>query len=226
MSPLIARTHRVPIIIAPALLTLPALLVAIPATASPASAHTDLVGSTPAAGDRVARAPGTVELVFSEDVSPDLAAVVLSVGSRQLGRLPVSQGRSTDTLLADSSALAVPDASSTTPWQVRFRVTSVDGHPIEGAVEFSVAAAPSTSSPSSPSSPSPEVSANTAAPQDETGAGAVSSAPDAIPAAQESAAGLPIAAALVVVVLALPLLLVVGARRLRARRAPSGESTS
>lgn len=223
MSPLIARTQRVPIIIAPALLTLLALLVAILVTTSPASAHTDLVDSAPAAGDRVARAPGTVELVFSEDVSPDLAAVVLSVGSRQLGRLPVSQGRSTDTLLADSSALAVPDASRTTPWQVRFRVTSVDGHPIEGAVEFSVAGAPSTSS---PSSPSPEVSANTAAPQDEASAGAVSSAPDAIPAAQQSAAGLPIAAALVVVVLALPLLLVVGARRLRARRAPSGESTS
>ncbi|MEQ7845710.1 copper resistance CopC family protein [Nocardioides kribbensis] len=213
MSPLVARPHRVTVIIALALLTLLALLIA----PSPAVAHTELVGSTPAAGARVASAPNQVELVFSEDVTPDLAAVALSVGGSQIGRLPVSAGGSTDTLLVDSFDVAVQDGAGATPWRVRYRVTSVDGHPIEGSVEFTVAGAQRNS----PTPPAAAVSASPALPEIGVGAGPTDAAPKVTVVSQESSTGIPIAAALVVVVLALPLLLVVAVRRLRSRRVPS-----
>lgn len=123
------------------MIALGSLLVATPA---PASAHVDLLGSTPGANSRVEEPPDQVELRFSEAVDPALAAVVVGVHDREGQRVSVTLGSDPRTLVA-----TVPDGlADAGPWTVDFRVTSVDGHPIEGRVEFVVLEpAASTSSP-------------------------------------------------------------------------------
>lgn len=219
MSPLAARLRRSSFRVA-VLLTL--LFAASSVAIAPASAHTDLVGATPAAGSRTTEPPPRVELVFGEDVTPDLAAVVLSVDGRQLGRVPVTSGRSAGVLSADTSDVALPDPARAASWQVRYRVTSADGHPIEGLLEFTVAGRSEASAPTAGAASAPaDTAADTAADAaGDTGAEAPVRTPESAPVVQESDTSVPVAAGLVLVVLALPLLLVAAVRRLRSHRDP------
>lgn len=100
-----------------------------------AQAHTDLVRSSPAEGDRLETAPREIELEFSEDVDPSLSTVVLSRAGSDPVRLQVVGGGQSAVLLAEVPAVASSDTES---WSVGYRVTSVDGHPIEGSVVFVV----------------------------------------------------------------------------------------
>ena len=102
--------------------------------AGPASAHTDLVGSNPASMARVATPPERVVLRFSEAVDPQLATVILTVHDQEAQRVPTRIGDDPRVLLAEVPAATV-DAG---PWRVDYRVTSVDGHPIQGRLEFVV----------------------------------------------------------------------------------------
>ena len=101
-----------------------------------AQAHTDLTRSSPAEGDRLETAPREIELEFSEDVEPSLATVVLSRAGSDPVRLEVVGGGQPAVLVA---AVPTEAPSATEAWSVGYRVTSVDGHPIEGSVEFVVA---------------------------------------------------------------------------------------
>lgn len=104
--------------------------------AGPAQAHTDLIRSSPAEGDRLETAPHEIELDFSDDIDPSLATVVLSRTGSDPIRLEVVAGGQPSALLA---AVPTEASSATEAWSVAYRVTSVDGHPIEGSVEFVVA---------------------------------------------------------------------------------------
>lgn len=104
--------------------------------APPASAHTDLVVSDPADGARLDAAPAEVTLTFNESMSPRLATVTLRIGGADLGELEVRQGATTSALVATIPEERVPTGRALPTWTISYRVTSVDGHPVEGRLSF------------------------------------------------------------------------------------------
>lgn len=187
-------------------LTVGALLATSPA----AYAHTDLVSSSPASGATVASAPREITLTFSKPVAGAFADLVLVTDDGTAQPLPVGNdaAESTAVRAAVPAELRKPlDAPST--WRVDYRVTSADGHPIQGSVSFEVSAtpaptlAPATTSPQAPT-PTPD--------------------PPAVPRARPATSGtssalLPVVGAGGLGVLAVVLF---GARRLRRRRSEDG----
>lgn len=133
------------------------LLVAVGSalTPSPAIAHTDLVESTPADGARLTSTPTQVSLEFNEAVSVRLATVTVQVAGEDLGDLTVEQGNTTSEVtasLADDATRGLLNATDDPTWTVSYRVTSADGHPIEGRLRFTAPLSPGDNAPSAPSS--------------------------------------------------------------------------
>ena len=107
-----------------------ALLVLAPATA--ASAHDELVSSSPAAGEQLSTAPESITLAFSAEVLTMGAAIMVvdADGTDWVASEPVvDYGEVTATLES-----GMPDAG----YEVRWRVVSSDGHPISGVIPFTV----------------------------------------------------------------------------------------
>jgi copper transport protein len=102
--------------------------------------HAALLGSAPAAGERVATSPAQLRLWFSEPVEPALSRLSLENASGASLRLtPTGDPRDIRALLASVPPLEVGD------YRVRWRVVSADGHPVGGEFLFTVlqgAAAP------------------------------------------------------------------------------------
>ncbi len=117
------------------LLLLTPLLYALAGAPQAASAHTDLVASSPKDGAELAKAPGHLTLTFDEPV--DLADVrVLTIDGN---RLPVSRtpGAGTDSVRV---ALAAPAGGRlAVVWSV---VDEEDGHASSGRIAFRVGAQP------------------------------------------------------------------------------------
>lgn len=102
--------------------------------ATTASAHTELSTSDPSAGSTVDRVPAIVRLTFSEPVGQPLAvAVVAPDGSI------VSTGAVETSGNVVSQRLARADAPGS--YTISYRVTSLDGHALEGSVTFTLAGA-------------------------------------------------------------------------------------
>ena len=124
----------------------------ITVAASPASAHTDLVGSDPAADSMLREAPAQVTLEFNEPMEPGLSKVALANGDRAT-ELSVAAGSEPTTLVAELPAPPMADGT----WEVTYRVTSADGHPVQGTLRFTVRQL-ATGTPESPASRNPESS--------------------------------------------------------------------
>lgn len=108
-----------------------ALLVGLLVGTPPAGAHTDVVASTPAAGDVVGGDVGRIALVFGEDVDPATGQVVVLDPDRRTvaaGGTPVT---------GSALELEVPVLQPGTH-EVLYRVTGDDGHPVVGRYEFTV----------------------------------------------------------------------------------------
>ncbi|WP_419706960.1 copper resistance CopC family protein [Promicromonospora sp. NFX87] len=107
-------------------------VVALCATAAPASAHDKLISSDPASDQRLAEAPAEVSLTFSADVLDMGAAVVVSdaAGTEWVSAVPTVDGPVVTAVLD----AGMPDAG----YEIRWRVVSSDGHPITGVVPFTV----------------------------------------------------------------------------------------
>jgi copper transport protein len=103
------------------------------AWAAPAFAHASLLGSEPADGAVLAEAPKALTLDFNEPVSP----LVL----RLIG--PDGQALTPKVTAENSTLTLVPPALRRGSYALSWRVTSADGHPVGGAVLFSIGA-PST----------------------------------------------------------------------------------
>jgi len=111
--------------------------VAVLATTTPASAHDQLVSSTPAAGEQLASAPENVSLTFSGDLivldASMTGALVMVVDESgedwATGEVEVDGNVVTAQLEA-----GMPVAG----YQVRWQVVSEDGHPISGVIPFTV----------------------------------------------------------------------------------------
>lgn len=111
--------------------------VAVVATAVPASAHDQLLSSTPSDGERLADAPSSVSLTFSgellvldESLTGAVVLVVDDAGTDWAsGVVTVNGSEVTAELTPD-----MPEAG----YQVRWQVVSEDGHPISGVIPFTV----------------------------------------------------------------------------------------
>ena len=118
-----------------ALVIATALLLAGPGTPS-ATAHAQLLSSSPADHERLDAAPGSITLRFNEELL-DLGAAVSVVDAAgtewTAGRLEVAGDQATAPLRP-----GMPEAR----YELRWQVVSADGHPISGIVPFAVGDAP------------------------------------------------------------------------------------
>lgn len=144
------------------LLALAASALAMLVAAPPALAHTSLLSSDPAEGDVLSTPPQQIRLNFNDPMNAEVSTVAITGpgGSQwQVGKLTV-----------EGTALTAP-VQATGPageYTLGYRVLSEDGHPVTGAVRFTVTAAALAAPPSS-GVPLPTVtSAATAAPADGT----------------------------------------------------------
>lgn len=103
------------------------------ATALPASAHDELVSSTPEAGTVYETAPAEVKLTFSDDVIPVGTAVV--VVDHHGEEIEVGE-----TTVSGTDVTAALPADLAGEYQVRWRAVSSDGHVIDGTIDFGVGA--------------------------------------------------------------------------------------
>jgi copper transport protein len=127
--------HRV---LGPVAVLLVALAIVLGAVA-PASAHAELVSSDPAEGAVLDSAPATVTLTFSEPFR--LTSQELAVDDAERDPVASSAGASGTEVEVDlADAADLPGGTYVVSWNV----LSGDGHPISGALTFSVGA-PSTS---------------------------------------------------------------------------------
>ncbi len=109
---------------------LAALLTVAPALA--ASAHDELLFSSPESGERLESAPSEVDLRFSADVLTIGAAVIVidAAGRDWTVAEPDIEGGIVRVALEEG----MPDAG----YELRWRVVSSDGHPISGLVPFTI----------------------------------------------------------------------------------------
>jgi copper transport protein len=96
----------------------------------PARAHAALVASDPADGAVLAKAPAELSLTFDEPVSPLILKLVEPDGSEA----PLGKPR----LDGDRLLVNAPPRLGTGSYVLSWRVISEDGHPVGGAVVFSI----------------------------------------------------------------------------------------
>lgn len=107
-------------------------------SATAASAHSDLEESSPAQGAIVNTVTELV-LTFGEEIVPDYSTVVLADGSGIVVEL------GTPTYDTTSTIMTIPITSGALPngdYFAGYRIVSVDGHPIAGEINFTVAGSP------------------------------------------------------------------------------------
>ncbi|HSA53624.1 MAG TPA: copper resistance protein CopC, partial [Yinghuangia sp.] len=125
------------------LLTLPVLLAALViGGAGPASAHANLVSTTPAAGSTVPAAPATITLRYSEGVETGLGSIkVLDPNGKRVDTGSPDHG------IGGPSTVRVKLESGLGPgtYTVAWRVVSEDSHPIAGAFTFNIVRASASS---------------------------------------------------------------------------------
>ena len=101
-----------------------------------------------------------MSFTFNEALMPDFVRFIGTDPSGATGDLPVS---SVD---GPTATIDWPAGAPGGEWRVNYRVVSQDGHPIEGGITFTYAAASPTASPTSaaPTSAAPTSAAPTPAP--------------------------------------------------------------
>lgn len=150
-------------------------VVAVVATAAPASAHDQLISSTPADGEQLATAPTAISMTFSGELlvldESATGAVVLVVDETG-----ANWATGTVTVSGSEVTAEVKPGMPVAGYQVRWQVVSEDGHPISGVIPFTVGDA--------------EPMALVSAPDDETRAQTESSATTTDQIADESSGAL------------------------------------
>lgn len=116
-----------------AVATVAAAVLAVAATAVPASAHAELVSTDPAGGNTVQAMPRTVTLTFSEAVRTPAFVEVSGPG----GDVASGDPRIVD----DQVTQRVDPNADPGTYEVSYRITSADGHPVGGTVTFTLAGA-------------------------------------------------------------------------------------
>ncbi|TAJ47847.1 MAG: copper resistance protein CopC [Herbiconiux sp.] len=108
------------------------LLLTVGIGAGTATAHDQLLSSTPAEGQVLAEAPAEISMQFSDDVL-DIGGVVVvadAAGTNWAdGALSLNGGTVTQPVIPGA-----PDGA----YQIRWRVVSADGHPISDVINFTI----------------------------------------------------------------------------------------
>jgi methionine-rich copper-binding protein CopC len=117
-----------------------------------AAAHTSLISSAPAKDAQTSTSPSAVVLIFSEDINPQFATVVVNSADGHNWAAPAARVDG-PRLTTDIGPQRLPDGRYT----VGYRVVSADGHPVSGSYSFSVVGA--ADSPPTPAAPAPTTSA-------------------------------------------------------------------
>ena len=152
--------HRASGLVSAALVALALALAIVLGGTAPASAHAELVDSDPAEGAVLETAPETVTLTFNETVR--LTSQEIAVYDAAGGPVASTAGANGEQVTVDLTGAAdLTDGTYVVSWNV----LSGDGHPIAGALTFSVGA------------PSADVAA---APGPETSSAAVAVLRDAV----------------------------------------------
>lgn len=102
-------------------------------SSSAASAHAVLESSTPAASSTVAESPPEIVLEFSEPVASTLAEIRLFDSNSKQVSIGKTE-RDTNTSVVRASVPTLADGAYVVVW----RVSSADGHPVQGAFSFEV----------------------------------------------------------------------------------------
>jgi len=142
-SPVTAPVRRVAGLAA-LLMALPVVLLALVVAQAPAaSAHNVLISSDPKDGSTVAEPPAQITLVFNDDVL-DVGSAVQLKGPDGVVDL--------DAPAADGPRLVqqLPGALPAGQYEMVWRVTSADGHPIDGTLTFTASAAGAQATPTEP----------------------------------------------------------------------------
>jgi copper transport protein len=112
------------------------LLTASLLCAADAAAHAELVGSTPADGAQLARAPSTAELRFNEPVTPLTLRLFGTSGTPVALHTPRAPG--------EVIRVELPPEMSEGAYTLSYRVISLDSHPVAGSIAFAVGEAGAT----------------------------------------------------------------------------------
>jgi copper resistance protein C len=100
--------------------------------ASPAAAHDELTGSSPADGATVDRIPSAVRLYFEEPpASSPISVTVYGPGGAKVNSI----GPQLDGAVITEELTGVHSAG---PYSIDYRILSDDGHPVSGTVHFAV----------------------------------------------------------------------------------------
>ncbi|MBF4561292.1 copper resistance protein CopC [Microbacterium sp. VKM Ac-2870] len=130
---------------------------------APASAHDELLESSPASGAALTSAPAEVSLTFSADVLTIGAAVIVADAS---GHDWAASAPSVDNGVV---TVALDPQIPVGGYEIRWRVVSQDGHPISGLIPFTVGdAAPLTRTPAASEPSAPAATAGADAPAQST----------------------------------------------------------
>ncbi|GAB3678260.1 copper resistance CopC family protein [Angustibacter aerolatus] len=126
-------------------LTLAAIgaLAAVLVAAGPAAAHDELESTNPADGATVAAVPDAIVLTFGE---PALAVGTRLVVTGPSGQVQQGAPRVVDEEVRQPLAAGAPAGR----YDVQWRVTSADGHPVSGEFRFTAKGAAASTTPSSP----------------------------------------------------------------------------
>lgn len=184
-------------ILAP-LAALVALLLSFGLVAAPASAHDALVASTPTDGETLTTAPTELTLSYNAEIAQIGADVVVTDPAGTVVSQP---------LTVAGTDVVVPLASDLAPgaYAVAWRVTSSDGHPIDGTLAFTLdvpavasptaeptSAEPSTTEPSATEPSATESSASETATEVESeSASAEATETETAPAEDSAVSNLP-----------------------------------
>ena len=102
---------------------------------APALAHAQLLGSEPAAGDRLRESPDQVRLRFSEPVEAEFSPLeVYDSGGDRVDEDDARVDPDDAKVVLVGLGEELPEGSYTVDW----RVTSIDGHVVDGTYEFAV----------------------------------------------------------------------------------------
>jgi methionine-rich copper-binding protein CopC len=110
-----------------------AVLLAVLAPAAPAWAHNELIGSTPADGATLTRAPATISLRFLQRLNPRFTTIVVSDAARR--RVPAGA----PVVDGGTGTITLEPAPGNGVYTVAYRIVSVDGHTVQGDYDFTVA---------------------------------------------------------------------------------------
>jgi len=104
------------------------------ATAAPALAHDELIGSTPSAGAALTALPARVVLRFEEP--PDPQGIRMKVVGPDGRRVNASAPRLSGSTISER----IRSSKRRGTYAITFRIISDDGHPVSGLIRFTVAA--------------------------------------------------------------------------------------